>query len=205
VICPGPAVVIRITRRSVPVDMPERDRDTDCPTHPASRAPDRATGRPDRAPVGSLRLGLIIARTDQLSVGIARISVYPVGFEVDLFVVREDEDEDDRFPNAASAAQQPTRKIDPDPDKLLSFGVQFADGGRISIRTGHESHNRRGDLTIRYAPRAHGTGIRPSFWVQPLPPPGPLVFCCEWAAAEIPLTQHTIDAGAILNAARAGD
>jgi hypothetical protein len=37
--------------------------------------------------------------------------------------------------------------------------------------------------------------------VWPLPPPGPLVFACEWPAAGMALTRHEIDAQPILDAA----
>jgi hypothetical protein len=53
-----------------------------------------------------------------------------------------------------------------------------------------------------------GTGARAitnsyelTYWVQPLPPPGELLFACEWPQRQIPLTTTTIDADVILAAA----
>jgi hypothetical protein len=40
-------------------------------------SPPTVIGPPDEPPAGELRLGLILARTDTLSIGIAKISVYP--------------------------------------------------------------------------------------------------------------------------------
>jgi hypothetical protein len=41
-----------------------------------------------------------------------------------------------------------------------------------------------------------------SCWVWPLPPPGPLVFACEWAAFGIPEARASTDAQPILDAAQ---
>jgi hypothetical protein len=67
--------------------------------------------------------------------------------------------------------------------------VQFADGRAARVLRTSEDPD---------SPTA--AAIRPTFWVQPLPPPGPVTLSCDWPPAGIPLTRYVIDARTILNA-----
>jgi hypothetical protein len=156
-------------------------------------------GPPDQPPAGVLRLGVILARTNTIAVGIAKISVYPAGFEIDLFVVRED-DETELEP-ASDSGSQPVPAVTQDPAETLSFALQFSDGRSVSdIGTTEAPNDGRGEPVMRYAERSDANGLRPTIWVQPLPPPGPLTLSCEWASVGIPLTRHTLDTQDILDA-----
>jgi hypothetical protein len=161
-------------------------------------------GAPDEPAAGELRLGLILARTETLSLGIAKISVYPSGFAVDLFLVREDDETELETP-----LDQPHRSADEaahEAGQTLSFELRYADGRSLTnIRPAYAPHNRRDEPITRDTPRADTVGGRPSFWVQPLPPRGPLTISCRWAAVGIPPTEHTLDAQDILDAAHQGD
>jgi hypothetical protein len=146
-----------------------------------------------------LRLGVILARTNKVAVGIATISVYPSGFEIDLFVVREDDETE--LETASESGQQPVPAAAPDPAETLSFAMRSSDGRSVrDIGTAEASNDGRGELIMRYTARSDANGLRPTIWAQPLPPPGPLTLSCEWAAVGIPLTQHTLDAQDILDA-----
>jgi hypothetical protein len=46
-----------------------------------------------------------------------------------------------------------------------------------------------------------GLSFDQTFWVSPLPPPGPLTFVHSWTAFDLPETRTTIDAGDVLAAA----
>jgi hypothetical protein len=54
----------------------------------------------------------------------------------------------------------------------------------------------------------HGGGSRrdwrQQYWLSPLPPPGELLFACEWPAIELELATATIDAGVLLDAVTRG-
>lgn len=157
-------------------------------------------GPPDQPPAGALRLGLILARTNKVAIGIAKISVYRSGFEIDLFVVREDDETE--LEDAPSSRQHPVPAAARDPAGTPSFAIRLADGRSVrDIGTDDVPHDGRGELIMRCAGRSDAIGIRPTIWVEPLPPPGPLTLSCEWAAVGIPLTRHTLDAQEILDAA----
>jgi hypothetical protein len=127
-------------------------------------------GPPDQPPAGVLRLGMILARTHNLAVGIAKISVYSSGFEIDLFIVREDDEAD--LESASNSLAQSVPRTAQDPAETLSFAMRFSDGRSAShIGTAEALNDGRGGLILRYAERPDAKGLRPTIWAQPLPPP----------------------------------
>lgn len=82
------------------------------------------------------------------------------------------------------------------------MGMQFADGravsnlriqppdtpadpGPIMLNSGASGGTRRHDVT---------------YWVWPLPPPGPLTFVCQWPATGIAESRISLDAQLVLDA-----
>jgi hypothetical protein len=99
------------------------------------------------------------------------------------------------------------------PDELLRFGVQFADGRKVTnmVMYPFVPEDLPADQPVMVEAGVGGEGGRlgrGAFWdlelaIQSLPPPGPLAFVCEWAARGIPEVRVEIDAGLVLEAAAA--
>lgn len=152
------------------------------PRRPA--VPHARQGPPDRVlgePVGGRT---VVARTDDVVIAVDRIVAYPSGFELGVTVrshaapVVGSFDESHRRTWNGSAAF---------PGESLHVSLVFADGRRTTMIPMH----------------GHGTQIRydQHYWVEPLPPPGPLGVVVAWERRGLPETRAHLDAGAIVEAA----
>jgi hypothetical protein len=89
--------------------------------------------------------------------------------------------------------------------EILRFGIQFSDG-RKAINAGGPpplGSDGRPDGPLLMSRGGGGGGRRwdQRLWAWPLPPPGELLFACEWPAQSIELTTEVLDADLIRSAA----
>ena len=153
---------------------------------------------------------LVLARTDNTVVGLTDVRGYPNGF---AFVLRV------RWglvadPVRAAAVPFPDwgspdpLEDEPLPDALLRFGLQFADGRKVTNLDQYPfvAEGLPPDQPVL----VEGGGVgseggrlgRGALWdlelvVQPLPPPGPLAFICAWPGRGVPTSRMEVDGGAI--------
>jgi hypothetical protein len=136
---------------------------------------------------GVVPVALLVARTDTHAVLVDTLLVYPTGLDFDLAVRRR-----------PGHPRHPGHRWGDD----LRLEVRFADGRAA------DNHPRRwprpSDGQLPERPFLYQSTSGPDgghVWLWGLPPPGPLVFACQWATEQIPPSQAELDAGLVLAAA----
>lgn len=154
---------------------------------------------------GAIGTELLLARTDRVAVAVTRLGAYPVGFEFDLVVLAADGEEYELDPMLHGPMHRPGRPPAAAKQAMLRFGIEFADGARVTNVAGREhwQHDREPDgPVLRTGGGYSGSGEWVArMWAWPLPPAGPLTFVCEWPAVGLQLTRVEIDAKLVLDAA----
>jgi hypothetical protein len=146
----------------------------------------------------TVALDLLLARTPDWAVWIGDASVTPAGIAFTLTVLG-------RLAPVDPHALHP--RMDGGSPASPRFGVGFADGRKAvagNRRFGHELPTGDADREIALLPRNGSGGGRrwsQTFWLWPLPPPGPLTFALSWPAQGVDETIVEIDAGPIRAAA----
>lgn len=172
------------------------------PVRPEPRRPPAPLprhGPPDGVlgePVGAMT---VVARADSVVVAVDRVVAYPTGFELGVTVRTQGRPVHGSFTGDRRREWSGTSAF---PDESLRVGVEFADGraGVAENFTGPSAPA----TDVRLVPM-HGSGTQSRFdqrfWVEPLPPPGPVGVVVEWARREVPETRVDLDGTAILDAA----
>jgi hypothetical protein len=163
-------------------------------------------GPPLRMLPGRLADTLVLAHSDRVAITVGAFAVYPNGFAFSLNTVPRRYSPNEWADVDAHSLGRPRRGHNQAPPEALRFGVEFADGGRATSLDlfsawGSPGETPRSPLMM---PRSvHGGGGRwhHDVWVWPLPPPGQLLFVCEWPAVNITLSSATIDASRLHEAA----
>jgi hypothetical protein len=139
---------------------------------------------------GVAPVSLLPARTDNTVLGLTDVRGYPAGF---MFMLRvrlglvADPYEEVPWPFPDWGSPDPLDG-EPFPDELLRFGVQFADGRKVTNLDMYPfvPEELPPDQPVLVEAGVGGDGGRlgrGALWdlelaVQPLPPPGPLAFVC---------------------------
>ena len=183
-------------------DAPEVDgRSLPVPGEPRRPpAPPHRQGPPANVLGQPLAGHTVVARAGGFVIAVDRIVAYPSGFELGVTVRTRDEpvfgsfDEANRRSWSGSAAF---------PGESLRVGVVFADGRRSLVENfSPRAAASTGD--VRLVPMGGGgtqTRFDQRYWVEPLPPPGPLGIVVEWDRRQLAETRADLDAGAIVAAA----
>jgi hypothetical protein len=149
-----------------------------------------------------VELATVMARSEKAAVALGQVRVYSSGFEFDFFAVL-------RRAELRSHPFWPITEVHGDDivgSDILRIGLQFADGVVLTNVDRHVGgvdldNQPRGPMLMSGGSHAGQRRQDATFWVWPLPPPGPLTFVVEWPARQIPESRHEIDANLILDAA----
>jgi hypothetical protein len=156
---------------------------------------------------GVIALALVLARNDQVAVCVTHLGAYGTGFEFELHTMATpDHDELDIDPLLFGPHRHRRRRPGTEPglpDDMLRFGLQFSDGGKVTNVNEHHHLDEPPTGPVMHQGGGSGGGgdWRQNYWVWPLPPPGPLLFVCEWPAMGIALSRAEIDAQLVIDAA----
>ena len=163
---------------------------------------------------GVVAVERVIGKSDKAAVFVTRLSAYPTGFSLVVEALVRSPLDLDGF----QLHQPPGRVVDPVPDSVVRFGIEYADGRRASSLGGGsfggssrhmyavddsapEPDPQRNLYLIERGGGGGETESDQDYWVWPLPPEGPVAFVCEWPALGIDETRTEIDAAVIREAA----
>jgi hypothetical protein len=146
---------------------------------------------------------LLLGRTPDAAIAVTNLLAYPMGFEFTVGIVVRRRERYGLEP-WMGPRQRHEHPDGPPPDDFVRLGVQFSDGGAATNVDGHPFSWTDEEPTGPVLMPDTGSGgdrrYDMTFWVWPLPPPGPVAFVCEWPARGIPESRAEIDAQLILDA-----
>jgi len=163
-------------------------------------------GPPENLLPGIVGLELLLVHTDRQVIWIGEAEVYREGVAFSVLMCGREEAREG---------------VESGPG-TWRFGVQFSDGRKATAH-GVGMFSRTGGGNVKFVGagtaaggadppdrpvlRARGGGgsrfaWRQQYWLWPLPPPGDLLFACEWPDLEIEFTTATVSADAIRDAAK---
>lgn len=168
------------------------------PRFPEWVRPQHVLGEP--VPV-ALRLG----RSSIAAIALQHVMAFPSGFEFQIVThCRNADDGWDPMHGLSGLRRRAGTPLDVLDEDHVRLRLHFADGSSADnlgppIVPSSQRPARR--LLQPISGEAGGLMARMVYWVWPLPPPGPVIFSCEWPRCEIPLTRREIPARLILEAA----
>ena len=140
---------------------------------------------------------LLLYRDSETAISLTGLTAYSTGFELSLNTFRRIDDmlRLHHHVHHAGAARKP---LD---DRLLRFGVEYADGRRGANLERFRSSPSENIRVWSGGSGGGGNSYRASYRVSPLPPAGPVSFVLQWPIVAIPETRRNLDASVILDAA----
>ncbi len=135
---------------------------------------------------------LVLTAGELAAVYLSHIEAYSVGFMIHLMVVRRGEP-------AGQWSDDPQTSSDKDRDGLR-FSVRFSDG--LVLGGAGNAYSMGRDMGMRLT-GGGGSYERwnKRYWVWPIPPPGQIMFCCEWKQLGMRETKSALDAAKVRDAA----
>ena len=173
------------------------------PPEPEPEPSPPAWAKPEATLGGTVAGETILARGHDAVIGVSGLTAYPNVFSFTLTVVLRREDRPGRVLH--QAFQGDFFDGEPPAPGFLRLGVQFADGTAVS-NLGDDPRlpsatDPTGALLMREGGGGSGRRYEMSYWVWPLPPPGPVTFFCAWPAQGIGESRADVDARLIRDAA----
>jgi hypothetical protein len=169
------------------------------PPEPVEQRRPEWFGPPDNVIGVTVPLGITLFRTDEQALAAPGATAYPNGIAFELALLLREEV---KHPFEFHPFHVFHRGAS---DDALRLGVQFSDGRKATSLESpfvHQADERpTGPLLVPHGGGGGGRRWDVSFWLWPLPPPGPLVLVCEWPARGIALTRVEVDNEQLLAAA----
>ncbi|MGV8978234.1 MAG: hypothetical protein ACOH17_09335 [Cellulomonas sp.] len=157
---------------------------------------------PDNEIPCAAALSAVLARTDDVAVGLDGATVFSTGIMLRIVVRRRRDHEPDRSEDLHTLVQGGGRRGD---GRQLMLGVELADGRRAAALGDpwfrHLSED--GSLDVALISQGAGGGGRTSdasYWLTVVPPAGDLKVVCAWPVFAIPETVTVVDAGPLAEA-----
>jgi hypothetical protein len=160
-------------------------------------------GAPEDTVGHAVALNLTLARRPGAVVAVSTIVAFRSGFEVRVFALRS-------APEGLELADPTWRGSGAEPRReFFQLGVELPDGRRgTNLDPWPEGDEApptphvRSLVGVVGPPESFVGGWDLRFWVWPLPLPGPLRLFCRWPVAEIEHAEATLQAEAIVGAAK---
>ncbi len=166
-------------------------------------------GPPDNVLPGDVGTSLVVARTTEAAVWLHSLLAYPHGLSFSLLIRTRVPDELDPFDLVVRPFMFRRGANEVDADGMFRFGVEFADGRRVTTLDGfgfdaEGTLDRPPDRPVLVPGGGGGGGGSwdMGHWLWPLPPPGPVTFACAWPAQGIPFTKAAVDGTLFVAAAQ---
>lgn len=159
-------------------------------------------------PVG---VRLILVQTEKLLIAVVGMTAFPTGLRFDVVMLSQDDALDEVLMKSMRGFHPGMeREVDEEGQFqpwVFRLGVEFADGRRATnvgapMRPWlDEESDPEGPLLQDHGGGGGGGHWSRQCWLWPLPPPGRLIFVCEWPALGVAETRVETSAAAILAAA----
>lgn len=160
---------------------------------------------PPREVVGAAVVAppLVLATTTRIGIAVTGLLAYPTGLGLTVVTIGRGSEFDYDFPTEHRNYGRHGLLT----DQFLRFGVEFSDGRRANNVEVHSFCDEKEPAKPVLQSRGGGGGAadwHQDYWLWPLPPPGPMMFVCEWPSEGIPETRAELDANLIIAASAEG-
>lgn len=160
---------------------------------------------PDNEVPASVPFGAVLARTGEVAVAVLNLQVYSTGLAFAVAArMRQVPDRDEvRRGHGWFRTDEPGGVLSED---FLRIAVVFADGQVATNLAGHHQLRTGGPIPPERPVLSRGGGgsggrrADATYWLTPLPPPGPVAFVCECPGRGIGESRAELDAAMILDA-----
>jgi hypothetical protein len=144
---------------------------------------------------------ILLARNQEAAVVITSLRSYPDGFELTLSAIVRRPESHELFRYRPVVVRGHPDSL---PGEFIRFGLEFSDGRATTNLSSRPATESGGPVMMGIGGGGGGQRYDMTYWVWPLPPPGPLTFVCQWPVHCVGESRVVIDAQSILDAAPQG-